>query len=143
MKHSTSTKNTPQLILLDHGLHKTLVPELRANYAGLWKSLVFANVDGIESYSLKLGAGEDYTLFASVMTMRPWRKVVDKSHDHLQFSIEQEDVDEIQDYAAASLREVAELLRRLPRVILLLLNTNDCLRAVDNALVCEYSSTNQ
>lgn len=100
-------------------------------------------MDGIESYSLKLGAGEDYTLFASVMTMRPWRKVVDKSHDHLQFSIEQEDVDEIQDYAAASLREVAELLRRLPRVILLLLNTNDCLRAVDNALVCEYSSTNQ
>lgn len=34
---SAGTKNTPQLILLDHGLHKTLVPELRANYAGLWK----------------------------------------------------------------------------------------------------------
>lgn len=83
-----------------------------------------------------MGAGEDlYTLFASILTMRPWRKVVAKSHDHLQFSIEREDVGEIQDYAATSLLKITELLRRLPRVILLLLKTNDCLRAVDNALV--------
>ncbi|KAG0622568.1 hypothetical protein M758_3G107800 [Ceratodon purpureus] len=129
------TENEPQLILLDHGLYKTLGPELRSNYANLWKALVFAKVDDIKAYSLKMGAGEDlYTLFASILTMRPWRKVVAKSHDHLQFSAEPEDVDEIQDYASNSLLKITELLRRLPRVILLLLKTNDCLRAVDNAL---------
>lgn len=129
------TKSEPQLILLDHGLYKTLGPTLRGNYAALWKSLVFADPDGIKEYSLRMGAGEDlYTLFASILTMRPWRKVVAKSHDHLQFSIEREDVGEIQDYAATSLLKITELLRRLPRVILLLLKTNDCLRAVDNAL---------
>jgi len=31
------------------------------------------------------------------------------------------------------------LLARLPRVVLLLLKTNDCLRAVDNALVWDHS----
>jgi len=100
------------------------------------QSLVFADPDGIKKYSLKMGAGEDlYTLFASVLTMRPWRKVLAKSHDHLRFSIEPEDIGDIQDYAATSLLKITELLRRLPRVILLLLKTNDCLRAVDNALV--------
>lgn len=44
-----------------------------------------------------MGAGEDlYTLFASVLTMRPWRKVIAKSIDHLQFSTTKEDVNEIQ-----------------------------------------------
>lgn len=38
-------------------------------------------------------------------------------------------------YASQYLLELTELLRRLPRVLLLLLKTNDCLRAVDNALV--------
>lgn len=33
----SGTTNEPQLILLDHGLYKTLDPELRANYAGLWR----------------------------------------------------------------------------------------------------------
>ena len=37
LSYSSGTKNEPQLILLDHGLYKTLDTELRANYAGLWK----------------------------------------------------------------------------------------------------------
>ena len=41
----------------------------------------------------------------------------------------------MQTYAAQYMGEVSELLRRLPGVLLLLLKTNDCLRAVDNALV--------
>lgn len=38
-------------------------------------------------------------------------------------------------YAAQYFPEITELLRRLPRVILLMLKTNDCLRAVNNSLV--------
>ncbi len=40
-----------------------------------------------------------------------------------------------QGYASQYFGEVSTLLGRLPRVVLLLLKTNDCLRAVDNALV--------
>lgn len=42
----------------------------------------------------------------------------------------------LQAYAAQYHKEVTELLRRLPRIVLLLLKTNDCLRSVDKALVC-------
>lgn len=38
-------------------------------------------------------------------------------------------------YASQYFTQISELLRRLPRVILLMLKTNDCLRAVNNALV--------
>lgn len=38
-------------------------------------------------------------------------------------------------YASQYFLQISDLLRRLPRVILLMLKTNDCLRAVNNALV--------
>lgn len=41
----------------------------------------------------------------------------------------------LQMYASEYFHEISELLRRLPRVILLMMKTNDCLRAVNNALV--------
>ena len=46
--------------------------------------MVFADANAIKEYSTKLGAGEDlYALFAGVLTMRPWNRVVDPSMDHL------------------------------------------------------------
>lgn len=44
-------------------------------------------------------------------------------------------------YAAQYFPQISELLRRLPRVILLMLKTNDCLRALNHALVCHASSS--
>lgn len=41
----------------------------------------------------------------------------------------------LQMYASQYFPQITELLRRLPRVILLMLKTNDCLRAVNRALV--------
>jgi hypothetical protein len=38
-------------------------------------------------------------------------------------------------YASQYFSQISELLRRLPRVILLMLKTNDCLRTVNNSLV--------
>jgi len=77
-------RRKPQLILLDHGLYKELDFQTRTNYASLWKALVFADANAIKEYSAKLGAGEDlYALFAGVLTMRPWNRVVDPSMDHL------------------------------------------------------------
>ncbi|PKA50050.1 Putative ABC1 protein [Apostasia shenzhenica] len=77
-------RRKPQLILLDHGLYKSLDFATRLNYASLWKALIFADVAGIKENSVKLGAGEDlYILFAGVLTMRPWNRVIDPSADHL------------------------------------------------------------
>ncbi|KAG6479837.1 putative ABC1 protein At2g40090 [Zingiber officinale] len=129
-------KKKPQLILLDHGLYRELNFSTRINYAALWKGLVFADVKAIKDNSIKLGAGEDlYVLFAGVLTMRPWQKVVDPSADHLVIKGNQDDRAELQMYAAQYFPQISELLRRLPRVILLMLKTNDCLRSVNHTLL--------
>lgn len=125
----------PQLVLLDHGLYKELDYNTRISYASLWKALVFADAKAIKENSAKLGAGEDlHALFAGVLTMRPWKRVIDPSPDHLVLG-KNTDYSELQNYASLYFTEISELLRRLPRVILLMLKTNDCLRAVSHALV--------
>ncbi|KAK7379366.1 hypothetical protein VNO80_04824 [Phaseolus coccineus] len=135
-KASIWGRKKPQLILLDHGLYKELDFQTRTNYASLWKGLVFADVNAIKEYSTKLGAGEDlYALFAGVLTMRPWNRVVDPSMDHLVIQGDESERLELQMYASQYFHQISELLRRLPRVILLMLKTNDCLRAVNNSLL--------
>ncbi|XP_051121806.1 putative ABC1 protein At2g40090 [Andrographis paniculata] len=126
-------KKKPQLVLLDHGLYKDLDFSTRINYASLWKGLVFSDANAIKENSVKLGAGDDlYVLFAGILTMRPWNKVVDPALDHL--VVQATDRTELQMYASQYFSQISELLRRLPRVILLMLKTNDCLRSVNKAL---------
>ncbi|KAF8009900.1 hypothetical protein BT93_J0776 [Corymbia citriodora subsp. variegata] len=126
----------PQLVLLDHGLYKELDVSTRTNYAALWKALVFADAKAIKENSVKLGAGEDLcALFAGILTMRPWNRVIDPAVDHLVIQGSESDRSELQMYASQYFSEISELLRRLPRVILLMLKTNDCLRSVNNALL--------
>lgn len=129
-------RRKPQLILLDHGLYKELDFETRTNYAALWKALVFSDERAIKENSMKLGAGDDlYILFAGILTMRPWNRVIDTAVDHLVMQGSESDRSELQMYASQYFPQISELLRRLPRVILLMLKTNDCLRAINNALL--------
>ncbi|GAB4831940.1 hypothetical protein Ancab_005955 [Ancistrocladus abbreviatus] len=131
-----SRKRKPQLVLLDHGLYKELDFDTRINYAALWKALVLSDAKSIKENSVKLGAGEDlYALFAGILTMRPWNRVIDPAVDHLVIQGTDSDRSELQMYASQYFPQISELLRRLPRVILLMLKTNDCLRAVNNALL--------
>ncbi|MCO5557038.1 hypothetical protein L7F22_010593 [Adiantum nelumboides] len=134
-------KRTPQLVLLDHGLYKELSPTLRSDYAALWKALVFADVNEIKKQCVKLGAGEDLSiLFAGMLTMRPWKRIIQQDINHLKIDGTEEDKEEIQMYASQLVSEISLLLQRLPREILLLLKTNDCLRAVDYCLGSSVNS---
>ncbi|XP_071707976.1 putative ABC1 protein At2g40090 [Rutidosis leptorrhynchoides] len=129
-------KRKPQLVLLDHGLYKELEVSTRTNYAALWKALVLADAKGIKENCVKLGAGEDqYSLFAGILTMRPWNRVIDPAVDHLAIQGNASDLFLLQMYASLYFPQITELLHKLPRVILLMLKTNDCLRAVNNALI--------
>ncbi|XP_055831286.1 putative ABC1 protein At2g40090 isoform X2 [Solanum dulcamara] len=135
-RRSIFGRRKPQLILLDHGLYKELDYNTRINYAALWKALVYSDADGIKENCVKLGAGDDlYALFAGILTMRPWNKVIDPSIDHLVVKGTASDRSELQMYASQYFPQITELLRRLPRVILLMLKTNDCLRAVNGSLI--------
>lgn len=53
-------------------------------YVFIYQALIFADAKAIKENSVKLGAGEDlYALFAGILTMRPWYRVIDPAVDHL------------------------------------------------------------
>lgn len=61
------------------------------------QALVFADAKEIKERCIRLGAGDDlYGLFAGVLTMRPWNKIVDQSFDHLNIPDTPEQRDELQ-----------------------------------------------
>ena len=64
-----------QLVLLDHGLYRTLSDEFRMEYAGLWRALIFADEAGIRRHSEGMNAGAAVPVFAALITQRPWEHV--------------------------------------------------------------------
>ncbi|MCD7452485.1 hypothetical protein HAX54_017024 [Datura stramonium] len=66
--------------------------------------------------------------------MRPWNKVIDPSVDHLVVKGTDSDRSELQMYASQYFPQITELLRRLPRVILLMLKTNDCEQLMESLI---------
>lgn len=64
-----------QLVLLDHGLYKQITDDFRLQYAALWRSLIFADADGIKRHAEAMDAGESTEVFAAMLTQKPWDQV--------------------------------------------------------------------
>eukprot|EP00891_Asterochloris_glomerata_P006292 jgi/Astpho2/6292/e_gw1.00089.9.1_t len=127
-------KGRPQLILLDHGLYRSITDQFRHDYACLWQALIFSDVEGIKKYSAAMNAGDMYPLFAGMLTQRPWDQVTRRSWDHLNLKRDDAEREMIMSTSQQFAKEISALLQRVPRALLLLLKTNDCLRAIDVAL---------
>ncbi|KAG8449002.1 hypothetical protein GDO86_015894 [Hymenochirus boettgeri] len=128
----------PEIILLDHGLYQVLTESFRLDYCKLWQALIAADMQGIRTYSQRLGAGELYPLFACMLTARSWKSVnrgIGKS------SISKEEAEEIHGNAAVYLPQISQLLASVPRQMLLLLKTNDLLRSIETSLCTQASSS--
>ncbi|CAD7704627.1 unnamed protein product [Ostreobium quekettii] len=123
-----------QLVLLDHGLYQQIDQGFRWHYAGLWHALIFADEDGIKHYSATMNAGDMYPIFASMLTLKPWNQIREATVDHLDAPQSPQDRARIAEFAHRHVRQISDLLLQMPRELLLLLKTNDCLRAVDRSL---------
>jgi aarF domain-containing kinase len=123
----------------DHGLYKAIDDDFRIRYAQLWKSLMLADLKGIENSCKGLGIGKAYPLFAAMLTARPYDEIIERSKTG-SFSApsaspsSQADRAVIRGYAKQFLTDIFVLLGILPRQMLLLLKMNDCLRHIDFAL---------
>ena len=124
----------PQIVLLDHGLYRPLDDAFRVSYARLWRALIFGDEAGIKRESEAMGAGDMYKLFAAILTTRSWDEVSKSSLDSLQVDGSDGGKAVTSAYAKQYQDEIQDILCRLPREMLLLLKTNDCMRAVDAAL---------
>ncbi|XP_053201562.1 aarF domain-containing protein kinase 1-like [Panonychus citri] len=130
----SNVNGDPQIILLDHGLYTTLSEKFRHQYSQLWHSLIKSDLEGIKKWGSELGAGDLFPLLACILAGKTWDTIssgLTKSRPKAQS--EAEDA-ELKNYARQYFPQIAAILNRVPREMLLLFKTNDLLRSIEYSL---------
>ena len=123
------------IILYDHGLYRDIPLPLRRNYAHLWLAVLHADEAAMRHYAYEVaGIGEqEFPIFASAITGRDYNVV------RTDVSASRRDANEkrvISDALESGdlLEQLVQLLGKVPRIILLILKTNDLTRSLDENL---------
>lgn len=123
------------LILYDHGLYRHPTDKMRRDYARLWLAVIDANEKDMRKYAYEVAGITDdqFPLFASAITGRDYR-VLTKGNvaSTVRNQDEKEGINEV--FGEDLLRQLVQLLGNVPRIILLILKTNDLTRSLDESL---------
>jgi len=121
------------LILYDHGLYRDIPEDLRRSYAKMWLAIIDGDMERMKKYVVEVsGIEEDkFPLFASAITGRDFSV--------LQSSITKPREASEQKTMSTALQEglivdLVKMLGQVPRIILLILKTNDLTRSLDESL---------
>ncbi len=97
---------------------------MRRNYAKLWLAVIDADEKGMRKYAREVAGvtDEQFPLFASAITGRDYRAVTTSV-----ISTRSEEEKEVVSGAMGEgmLQELVQLLGQVPRIVLLILKTND------------------
>lgn len=132
-RHFTRRDANFDIILYDHGLYRDIPTDLRRSYAKMWLAIIDGDEDRMKKYVQEVaGVGEDkFALFASAITGRDY-SVVSSSITKPRSEDEKETMSGA--LQGGLLAELVQLLGQVPRVILLILKTNDLTRSLDENL---------
>uniref|UniRef100_A0A8C3LNB8 AarF domain containing kinase 5 n=1 Tax=Chrysolophus pictus TaxID=9089 RepID=A0A8C3LNB8_CHRPC len=120
---------TAQLVLLDHGLYETLSERDRRALCQLWRAVVLRDDNAMRSHSAALGV-KDYFLFCEILMQRPLRG----GQLSLGNVLTREETAYMREMAAQRFGEVMEVLRALPRPMLLVFRNINTVRSINAAL---------
>lgn len=121
------------VILYDHGLYRNPPLDLRRNYAKLWLAVLDADEPRMRKYAHAVAGITDaqFPLFASAITGRDYSVVASS----ISTPRNAEEKAAISDALGDGLIEqLISLLGQVPRVMLLILKTNDLTRSLDENL---------
>jgi aarF domain-containing kinase len=121
------------IILYDHGLYRDIPQSLRRSYAKMWLAVIDGDMERMRKYVTEVaGVGEDkFPLFASAITGRDF-SVVSSSITKPKDASEQKTMSGA--LQEGLLVDLVQMLGQVPRIILLILKTNDLTRSLDENL---------
>jgi aarF domain-containing kinase len=121
------------VILYDHGLYRDIPQELRRSYAKLWLAVIDADEPRMRKYAKEVAGitDEQFPLFASAITGRDYR-VLTQSVAITRTEEEKKNISDA--LGEGMLQQLVQLLGQVPRIILLILKTNDLTRSLDENL---------
>lgn len=126
-------KGNFDIILYDHGLYRQIPLDLQRSYAKLWLAVLDADVNGMKKYAWEVAGVDErhFPLFASAITGREFDVISTKgSLETVSRSGAERDRigGKLVDDEGELLKDLVGLLGGIPRVLLLVLKTNDLSR---------------
>lgn len=138
------------VILYDHGLYRDIPVDLRRSYAKMWLAVIDADETRMRKYAkevagitgkqylscrlcfvLTLNTDEQFPLFASAITGRDYT-ILTKDVSLARSDEEKKHIN--QALGEGMLQQLVQMLGQVPRIILLILKTNDLTRSLDENL---------
>lgn len=121
------------VILYDHGLYRDIPTDLRRSYAKMWLAVIDGDMERMKKHTKDVAGitDEQFPLFASAITGR--------DYSVLKSSIMKPKSEDEKKTMGTALQEgliedLIQMLGQVPRVILLILKTNDLTRSLDESL---------
>jgi aarF domain-containing kinase len=140
-KNTTRRSPNFDVILYDHGLYRDIPQELRRNYAKLWLSVIEGNEPQMRKYAYEVAGVTDeyFPLFASAITGRDFTVLSKKRITSARDTEEKKHITTA--LGDGMLQQLVDLLGKVPRIILLILKTNDlskrsCLCYLSDLVFC-------
>lgn len=124
------------VVLYDHGLYRDLPIDLRRSYAKLWLAVLDSDIPKMRKYAKEVGGIQDshFELFASAITGRDFSVLA--GGGGVQKPRDQEEKKAIGDALGEGLlADLTQLLGQMPRVLLLVLKTNDLSEFLPRCLI--------
>jgi aarF domain-containing kinase len=121
------------VILYDHGLYRDIPQDLRRSYAKLWLAVIDSDEPRMRKYAKEVAGinDEQFPLFASAITGRDYT-VVKSSISTAKSEAEKKNINDA--LGEGMLQQLVQMLGQVPRIILLILKTNDLTRSLDENL---------
>nr|XP_036589569.1 ubiquinone biosynthesis [Colletotrichum truncatum]KAF6801574.1 ubiquinone biosynthesis [Colletotrichum truncatum] len=123
------------IILYDHGLYRDIPRDLQRSYAKMWLAVIDGDMKRMRKYAKEVANINDdqFPLFASAITGRDW-SVLNSEGSVLQTRTPDEKKEMGDALQEGLLADLVKLLGQVPRIILLILKTNDLTRSLDENL---------
>ncbi|AMD21708.1 HFL148Wp [Eremothecium sinecaudum] len=124
-----------EIILYDHGLYRTPSTELKRDYAKFWLALLDRDHEGMKKYLKKFAnvTDEQFPILAAAITGRSIETAL--NYD-IKKTRSMEEINQMKHalLKGSLLAQIMAILSRVPRIVLLILKTNDLTRSLDESL---------
>ena len=123
------------VILYDHGLYRDIPSPLRRSYAKMWLAVIDGDMERMKKYAHEVAGitEQDFPVFASAITGRDY-SVVSQEGSILRTRTPAEERSMTDGLQGGLLVDLVQMLSRVPRIMLLILKTNDLTRSLDESL---------
>ncbi|AAS53490.2 AFR119Cp [Eremothecium gossypii ATCC 10895] len=124
-----------EIVLYDHGLYRMPTTEMRRDYAKFWLALLDKDTEKMKLYAKKFAnvKEEQFPIFAAAITGRS----IDTALNYDISTVRsQDEIDRMKNalLSGGLLVDIMALLSTIPRIVLLILKTNDLTRHLDECL---------